>query len=79
MDTLRTYLNSLTTEDQHDFAARCNTSLSYLRKAISTEQQLGEQLALNIERESGGAVPLPTIRPDLAATLVASGYRKEAA
>lgn len=76
METLRKYLNDLTTEQQGDFAARCGTSIGYLRKAISTSQKLGEQLALAIERESGGGVPLSCIRPDLKETLDASGYTK---
>ena len=79
METLRAYLNSLTTEQQSCFAARCGTSIGYLRKAISTNQQLGEQLALSIERESLGGVPLSSIRADLKATLEASGYTKNSA
>ena len=78
MDTLRTYLNSLTTDEQLSFAARCKTSIGYLRKAISTGQRLGEQLALDIERESGGSVPLLDLRADLKETLEASGYTRTA-
>ena len=78
MDTLRTYLNTLTTEQQAAFAERCRTSIGYLRKAISTGQRLGEQLALDIERESGGAVPLRSLRADLKETLDASGYTRAA-
>jgi len=78
MDTLRTYLNTLTTEQQAAFAERCRTSIGYLRKAISTGQRLGEQLALDIERESGGAVPLLSLRADLKETLDASGYTRAA-
>lgn len=78
MDTLRTYLNSLTTDEQADFAARCDTSIGYLRKAICTGQRLGDQLALDIERESGGAVSLDSLRSDLKAKLDASGYTRSA-
>lgn len=76
MDVLRNYINSLSTEEQVDFAGRCNTSLGYLRKAICTGQRLGDQLALDVERESKGAIPLDSIRPDLKAKLDASGYVK---
>lgn len=76
MDTLRTYLNTLSTDQQAAFASRCKTSIGYLRKAISTGQRLGEQLALDIERESGGAVPLLSLRADLKETLDASGYTR---
>lgn len=79
METLRAYLNSLTTEQQSCFAARCGTSIGYLRKAISTNQQLGEQLALSIERECLIAERHQAIRADLKATLEASGYTKNSA
>lgn len=76
MDILRTYLNTLSTDQQAAFASRCKTSIGYLRKAISTGQRLGEQLSLDIERESGGAVPLLSLRADLKETLDASGYTR---
>lgn len=65
METLREYLNSLDTSEQEDFASRCETSLSYLRKAISVDQKLGERLVIAIERESGGAVRCEKLRPDV--------------
>lgn len=74
MNTLRTYLNSMTRTDQEAFAARCGTTVGYLRKAISVGQVLRETLALAIERESGGGVPLSSLRPDFDAALAASGY-----
>lgn len=64
MNTLLAYLNSLSPEEQTAFAARCDTSIGYLRKAISIDQRLGESLCINIERESGGAVRCEDIRPD---------------
>lgn len=45
--------------------ARCDTSLGYLRKAISVNQRIGEKLAIAIERESGGAVRCEEICPDV--------------
>ena len=65
MDILRTYLNSLPVADQRSFAERCDTSLGYLRKAISVGQKLSEGLCINIERESAGAVPCESLRPDV--------------
>lgn len=65
METLREYLNSLETSEQEAFAARCETSVSYLRKAISVNQKIGEKLAIAIERESGGAVRCEKLRPDV--------------
>ena len=65
MEALREYLNSLSVTEQADFAARCETSIGYLRKAISIEQSLGESLVIKIERESLGAVRCEDLRPDV--------------
>lgn len=65
MEDLRQYLNSLTATEQDAFAARVGTTIGYLRKAISRGQQLGDGLAISIERESGGLVRCETVRPDI--------------
>lgn len=64
MDELRAYLNSLPVKEQAAFAERCGTSIGYLRKALSTGANLGESLAIAIERESDCAVLADQIRPD---------------
>ncbi|WP_250500571.1 YdaS family helix-turn-helix protein [Caballeronia sp. GAWG1-5s-s] len=63
MDKLRTYLNSMPPEKQEEFARRCGTTLGYLRKAISADQQFDVQLCINIEVESMGAVLCEDLRP----------------
>ena len=65
MDQLRSYLNNLTKEEQLSFAGRCGTTLGYLRKAISTGQRIGADLAVLLSRESDGAVSFGSIRPDV--------------
>lgn len=65
MDTLLTYLNSLTPDKRDEFAAKCETTVGYLRKAISIRQRLGEKLCIAIERESGGAVRCEDLRTDV--------------
>lgn len=65
MDTLLAYLNSLDAAGREEFATRCETSVGYLRKAVSIGQRIGEGLCIAIERESGGAVRCETIRPDV--------------
>jgi DNA-binding transcriptional regulator YdaS (Cro superfamily) len=65
MENLKAFLNGLSRENQELFAARCNTSLGYLRKAISLRQQLGAALCVNIERESVGFVRCEELRPDV--------------
>ena len=57
-------MNGLSTDEQRAFALRCKTSVGYLRKAISCEHKLGAQLVIDIERESGGAVPCEATLPD---------------
>ena len=74
MDTLRKYLNSLSPDQQTDYAVRCGTTVNYLRKAISARQQLGEVLSLRLSSESAGAVPLDDLHRGLKDTLDATGY-----
>ena len=64
METLRNYLNALSLEKQREFAARCETSLEYLRKAISKKQKLGAALSVSIETQSGGSVSRKNLHPD---------------
>jgi len=59
------YLNSLPTGEQKAFAERCDTSVNYLRKAISLGQPLRVELAISIERESEGRVKCEEIRDDI--------------
>lgn len=63
MDKLLAFINSLGTAGQRDFAERCGTSIGYLRKAISTGQQLGVPLCINIDRESAGQVRCEDLAP----------------
>ncbi len=65
MDELREYLNSLDPPDQAAFAARCGTTIGYLRKAIYAEVKLGESIVIAAERESGGKVKCESMRPDV--------------
>lgn len=65
MKILLNYLNSLTTAEQAEYAARCNTSVGYLRKAVSVGQRISEALCVALDRESGGAVPFEILRPDV--------------
>ncbi|WP_186163125.1 transcriptional regulator [Burkholderia gladioli] len=63
MDKLLALINSMTPAEQRSFAERCGTTIGYLRKAISTGQQLGESLCINIDRESGGSVRCEHLAP----------------
>jgi DNA-binding transcriptional regulator YdaS (Cro superfamily) len=63
MNELQAFLNGLLPSAQAAFAARCGTTIGYLRKAISKGQTLGEALCINIERESAGRVRCEQLRP----------------
>lgn len=62
---LRTYLNSCSFDEQKSYASRSGTTLGYLRKALSTSQQIGERICIGLERESGGLVTCEELRPDV--------------
>lgn len=65
MEALRTYLNSLSPDKQESFADKCDTSISYLRKAISVRHKMGERLVIAIEKASSGQVRCEDLRPDV--------------
>lgn len=65
MDELREYLKSLPPAEQAKYAARCGTSIGYLRKALCRRPKLGESLAIALDRESRGAVSCEKLRPDI--------------
>lgn len=74
MEKLLAYINSLSEDQRFDFAENCKTSIGYLRKAISTGQQLGEGVCVLIQTHSQGAVTVADLRPDFADKLTAGGY-----
>lgn len=65
MQELRDYLNNLSVDGQESFAKACGTSVGYLRKLISTGQNIGEGLAITIERESDRKITCEQLRPDV--------------
>lgn len=77
MKDLIDYLNSLPREQQEAFAAKCKTSVGYLRKAASVGQRLGERLCVALERESGGTIRCESLRPDVDWAYLASRTPKE--
>jgi DNA-binding transcriptional regulator YdaS (Cro superfamily) len=65
MHEILQYLRTLPVEERDAFAARCKTTVGYLRKAVSVKQQLGVELCVNLERESGGALRCERLFPGL--------------
>jgi DNA-binding transcriptional regulator YdaS (Cro superfamily) len=65
MKKLLDFINSLSKERRAAFCAACGTTVGYLRKACSINQQLGSDLCILIDRESGGMVSVEDLRPDV--------------
>lgn len=65
METLRTYLATLTPDDQAAYAKRCGTTIGYLRKALSTKPRLDGALVRQLDEESNGKVSRHDLRADI--------------
>lgn len=65
MHEILDYLRDLPTGDRAGFAERCGTTVGYLRKAVSAKQQLGVDLCIRLERESGGVLRCERLCPSL--------------
>jgi len=64
---LKTYLKQMPTEaDREAFAKRCETSVGHLRNVSRGDRPCATDLAVLIERESGGEVTRPELRADWA-------------
>ncbi|CAH0525129.1 YdaS family helix-turn-helix protein [Vibrio hippocampi] len=63
MEQLRNYLNTLKPYQQMIFAENCETSIGYLRKAISVSQNLNPILCVQIEKNTQGKVTRQALRP----------------
>ena len=65
MKKLRAYLAQLSPDDRERFAVACGTSVGHLRNVAGGYKTCAESLAINIDRESGGAVRCEDMRPDV--------------
>lgn len=70
MDELRTFLNSISVQEQESFARRCGTSRMYLRKVVSRGQGLSPLTSIKLEMESNGAIRSESICPDFDWSLI---------
>jgi DNA-binding transcriptional regulator YdaS (Cro superfamily) len=50
---------------RESFARRCGTTLGQLKQVAGGHRRCGESLAINIDRESRGALPCERFRPDV--------------
>lgn len=62
---LKSFLESLSTDEREQFAERCGTTAGHLRNVSYGYRSCAESLAINVERESGRQVRCETLRPDV--------------
>lgn len=64
--TLLELLESKSPTEQQSFAKACGSrSVLYLYHVARGHKRVGESLAINIERESGGSIRCEDLRPDV--------------
>lgn len=74
MSTFRDYWYSLKPGAEREaFATRCESTVGYLNLVASGNATAGESLAIRIERESGAAVRVEVIRPDVDWKVIRAG------
>ena len=59
------YYYSIPKDDREAFAGKVGTSVGYLSLLASGHRQIGETLALKIEKESDGKCTVEEMRPDV--------------
>lgn len=64
MEKLKKYISEMNADDRADFAARCGTTLPFLRNVMYGSRKPGEKLCVLIERESQGAITRQDLRED---------------
>lgn len=57
------YINPMSAADRVAFAKKCGTSFAYLKQVAYGNKNCGAELAINIDRESGGKVLLEQLCP----------------
>jgi DNA-binding transcriptional regulator YdaS (Cro superfamily) len=67
MPTLKDFIKQKYVDDSAlaEFAQRCGTTVGQMKQVAGGYRRAGESLAINIERESGGAVRCEDLRPDV--------------
>lgn len=59
------FLKTLRPSERGAFAARCGTSRGHLTNVAYGYKPCGESLAIQLERETAGAVTVEELRPDV--------------
>lgn len=61
---LKTYLSSMSADDRDEFAKRCETTRGHMQNVSYGYRACATDLAVLIDRKSGGAVRRWDLRPD---------------
>ena len=61
---LKTYLTPFSKDQRDEFARRCGSTRGHLQNVMYGVRPCATDLAVSIEKESGGAVTRPELRPD---------------
>jgi len=64
--------------ERERFAAQCGTSYGHIRN-VAYGKTCAEELAIAIEKESGGIVTIAELHAEFAELLASAGYVKQAA
>lgn len=65
MQSLRSYLSTLSVDEQAAYAREAGTTIGYLRKALCKGQRFDGALALRLDEASRGVVHRTELRPDI--------------
>lgn len=63
VETLKAYMQSLSDQEKDDFSERCGTTYGYLKLVMYGVRKCNPDLAINIDRESKGAVRCDDLCP----------------
>lgn len=61
---LKTYLAPMSADQREEFASRCGTSRGHLQNVMYGVRPCAPELAVQIEKHSGGEVTRKDLRPD---------------
>ena len=75
---LKTFYLSMKPDEREAFALRCDTTLGHFRNVVYGKS-CGEKLAVNIERESLGAVRCEELCPDVDWAFLRNSNQQQAA
>lgn len=61
----RIFWTGLSADDKRELASKCKTSVGHLSNIFCCNKKCGEELAILLEKHSGGLVVCEALRPDI--------------